>query len=196
MSWPESAPGTIVEIITLSPGWIVILHLGFVGASCVLVKSADGEFCKLGYRHDVVTLRLAKCLAKPLSSQLGTISDAHLRNSSDLIQRLQHLNFKGKKLASYDVKSHYINVNTEGALKAVKREINNINDDEFPVNKRYYLKLVSLCVNFGALAFEHQEFKQIRGLAMGSSLSAVIASLFMECLEADHFKRIIGRGSS
>ncbi|XP_076036842.1 uncharacterized protein LOC143022503 [Oratosquilla oratoria] len=139
--------------------------------------------------------RLAKRLAKPLSATLGTISDAHLRNSADLIERLKLIDFKKKKMVSFDIKSLYTNVSIEGAMNAMKRALTNISEDELPIKKKDYIELVSLCVNFGTFVFKEQEYVQHRGLAMGSPLSAVMASLYMETLEVDKFIRIIGRGS-
>ena len=139
--------------------------------------------------------RLAKVLAKPLSASLGVMSNAHLRNSSDLIQRLQQVSFDGKKMASFDIKSLFTNVPVEGAISAVKKAVEDVNDSDLCLNKVDYLELVQLCVNFGAFVFEGQEYVQHRGLAMGSPLSAVMASLYMEMLEKDEFVRIMGRNS-
>ncbi|XP_076028902.1 uncharacterized protein LOC143017842 [Oratosquilla oratoria] len=47
--------------------------------------------------------RLAKYLAKPLTKTLDSISDTHLRNSSDLISKLKNIDFSYMKLASFDV---------------------------------------------------------------------------------------------
>lgn len=140
--------------------------------------------------------RLAKRLAKPLSCALGSISNAHLKNSTDLIGRMKNVDLKNKKLASFDVKALFTNVPVDGALRAVEKAINNINDEDLPVPRCDYMKLVSMCIRFGAFVFNDQEYKQHRGLAMGSPLSAVCAALFMEMLEMDDFIRIIGRGAS
>ena len=140
--------------------------------------------------------RLAKCLAKPLSDTLGSISDAHIKNSSDLINKIKRINMKDKRLVSFDVRSLFTNVPTEDALEAVKRAIENIPDDALPLNKNDYVKLISLCVNFSPFIFDNNEYKQLRGLAMGSPLSAVMACLYMEMLEKDSFIRIMGRGST
>ena len=48
------------------------------------------------------------------------------------------------------------------------------------------------CVKFGAFMFDGQEYRQQEGLAMGSPLSAVMASLFVEKLEAEHYTQVIG----
>ncbi|XP_076059679.1 uncharacterized protein LOC143036316 [Oratosquilla oratoria] len=98
-------------------------------------------------------------------------------------------------MVSFDIKSLYTNVSIEGAMNAMKRALTNISEDELPIKKKDYIELVSLCVNFGAFVFKEQEYVQHRGLAMGSPLSAVMASLYMETLEVDKFIRIIGRGS-
>ncbi|XP_076065250.1 uncharacterized protein LOC143039261 [Oratosquilla oratoria] len=63
--------------------------------------------------------RLAKVLAKPLSKAMGSISGSHLRNSEDLLRRLKGTSMRYKKMASYDVKSLFTQVPTDGALEAV-----------------------------------------------------------------------------
>ena len=140
--------------------------------------------------------RLARQLAKPLSQTLGSISTAHLKNSTDLIERLKSINFQKKKLASFDVKALFTNVPSEEALQATRRAIENISEEELPLNKDDYIKLISLCIGYNCFTFEGKEYVQHRGLAMGSPLSAVMASLFMENLEEDKLIPIMGRGSN
>ncbi|XP_076037629.1 uncharacterized protein LOC143023045 [Oratosquilla oratoria] len=70
--------------------------------------------------------RLAKRLAKPLSNALGSISQAHLKNSTDLINRLNNVDFKGKEMASFDVKALFTSVPKEGAMEAVKEAVDKI----------------------------------------------------------------------
>ena len=98
---------------------------------------------------------------------------------------MRDADLQGKKLVSFDVKVLFTNVPVEGAMEAVRRAINNMNDDELPVTKEDYVQLVSLCVRFRAFTFDGEEYRQHRGLAMGSPLSAVMASLYMEVLETD-----------
>ena len=109
--------------------------------------------------------QLAKRLAKPLSNHLGSISNAHLRNSSDLIERVKNTDMRNKKLASFDVKALYTNVTINDAIQAVKRTVDNIDENNLPVPKVDYLKLVELCVNFGAFMFNGDEYNQHKGLA-------------------------------
>ena len=139
--------------------------------------------------------RLAKVLAKPLSRQLGSLSDAHLKNSGDLLERLKDIDVKNKKLASFDVKALFTNVDVDGAMVAIKKVVNAVSQDSLPVPKEDFLKLVRLCLEFGSFTFNDSEYVQHQGLAMGSPLSPVAACFYMEMLENDHFQRILGDDS-
>ena len=136
--------------------------------------------------------RIAKVLARPLTRLLGSINDSHLRNSGDLLNRLNQLNFRGKKMASFDVKALFTNVPLEGALRAIELAIKDIPTEEFPVPKPHFNKLVRFCLEFQGFTFNSEEFAQVRGLAMGSPLSPVAACLYMELMENEHFQRIMG----
>ena len=93
-------------------------------------------------------------LARPLSSTLGAISDAHLRNTDDLMEKLEDVDFSDKCLASFDVKSLFTNVPVEGALKAIKTVVDNMTPDQLPLPKADYLKLITMCMNFRWLCFQ------------------------------------------
>ena len=123
----------------------------------------------------------------PLSSQLGSISGCHIKNSLDLLEKLANVSTRNKKLASFDVKSLFTCVPVEGAMKAVDRAVLKISDDQLPIPRYYYVKLIKLCVGFNSFQFEGVEYEQITGLAMGSPLSPVLAQFFMEVLENDHY---------
>lgn len=65
--------------------------------------------------------RLSKQLAKPLSRKLRSISDAHLKKSGDLINKLGNMDFKDKIVASLDVQDLVINVYLEGVTETVQK---------------------------------------------------------------------------
>jgi len=137
--------------------------------------------------------RLAKKLAAPLSAALNSISGCHLSNTSDMMAKLQGVGMKCKKLVSFDVKSLFTNVPIDGAIKAAQRALRRMDQNELPLQIDDYIELIRLCVEFGPFEFRGREYEQIQGLAMGSPLSAVLAQLFMETLEADHYRNIVGR---
>ncbi|XP_076032006.1 uncharacterized protein LOC143019914 [Oratosquilla oratoria] len=139
--------------------------------------------------------RLAKHFVKPLSSSLGKIIGTHMKNSTDLIDRLKAVDFKDKILVSADVISLLTHVPISGAINAVKEVLDYIDESDLPLNKRDYIKLIELCFNFGSFSFNQHEFRQYEGYPMGSPLSAVAASLFIEALEKDHYSKIFDSDS-
>ena len=140
--------------------------------------------------------RLCKVLAKPLSRKLGTISGTHLKNSGDLINRIKDVDFKDKVLISFDVKALFTNVPVEGALGVVQEVVDDMEEEDLPLPKLDYVKLLSLCANFNPFVYDKQEYQQHNGLPMGSPLSPVMSCLFMEKLERENFLRIIGRNAT
>ena len=140
--------------------------------------------------------RIAKLLAKPLTKLLGSISNSHLKNSGDLLQRLRQLNFNRKKMASFDVRALFTNVPVKGAMQAIELAVRDIPTEDLPIPKEHFLKLVELCLDFQAFSYGEEEFAQVNGLAMGSPLSPVAACLYMETLEQDHFLQIMGTNTT
>ena len=138
--------------------------------------------------------RLAKVLARPLSSALGAVSDAHLRNTDDLTEKIKDVDFTDKCLASFDVKSLFTNVPVDGALETMKTVIDGLIPEQLPLPKADYVKLITMCMDIGGFMFNSQEYFQHSGLAMGSPLSPVAACLYMEGLEKDHYQGIMGTG--
>ena len=76
---------------------------------------------------------IAKVLAKPLSKSLGSLSPAHIQNTSDMMHRLNEIDgVADKKLASFDVTALFTNVPVEGALSAIKKVVDGLDDAHLP----------------------------------------------------------------
>ena len=135
--------------------------------------------------------KLAKVLAKPLTRALGTLSGAHIKNTLELIYQLKEIDMSNKKLASFDVKSLFTNIPIVGALEAISKAVDLLDERTLPMPKSQYLELISLCMHFNAFSFNGQEYAQVSGLAMGSPLSPVAACFYMEHLEEKKKSKIL-----
>ena len=71
-----------------------------------------------------------------------------------MISRIKDIsNVSNKKVASFDVKSLFTKVPVDEALKAITKVVELMNDDELPIPKEDYLRLVKLCMKFGCFSF-------------------------------------------
>ena len=121
---------------------------------------------------------IAKVLAKPLTKALGSLSPAHIQNTSDMMQRLNEVaDVADKKLVSFDVTALFTNVPIQGALNAIKKVVDALDDESLPLPKDQYMKIVTICMEFGCFTFNGSEYVQHSRLAMGSPLSPVGACL-------------------
>lgn len=73
----------------------------------------------------------------------------------------------------------------KGALEAVARVVEKVSNSDLIIKIDDYLKLMALCVTNKCFTFNDRECVQHRALGIGSPLSAVMASLFMESLEQE-----------
>lgn len=88
--------------------------------------------------------RLAKLLAKPLSSLLGTIGDSHLTNSGDLLNRIRDYDLTGKQLVSFEVTALFTNVPIQDVIDAVTRAPSGAQNLKLPLPKDDSIRLVNL----------------------------------------------------
>ena len=135
---------------------------------------------------------IAKVLAKPLTRMLDTISGCHIKNTSDMVDRLKGKDFSDHMLASLDVQSLFTNVAVDGALRVIKDVVGTMDEEELPLPQQDYIDIVTLCMRFNVFNFEDEEYSQHNGLAMGSPLSPVAACLYLEKLEEEHYLGIMG----
>ncbi|XP_076055135.1 uncharacterized protein LOC143033527 [Oratosquilla oratoria] len=108
--------------------------------------------------------KLDKILATPFTSALGTISDTHIRNSTDLIQKLQTTDFTNKKPISLDVIALYTHTSQPDAISAIQRVIDNIDETTLPINKRDYKQLVEKCLKCTFCTFNGKTYRQHNSL--------------------------------
>ncbi|CAF2138891.1 unnamed protein product, partial [Rotaria magnacalcarata] len=129
-----------------------------------------------------VTYRLSSWLACHLSTYVGTISQAHVKNSEDLINKIKNFNLTESKLVSFDVVSLFTNVPVENTIEFLENYFKN-RTDTLPLGRDIFMKLLRLALSQSAFSFNEKFYVQLNGLSMGNPLSPVMANLFMENVE-------------
>ena len=125
---------------------------------------------------------LAKWLTKVLSPLVGLVSEAHLKHSSDFLDSLKDINDNFNSIVSFDVVSLFTNIPLEKVLDFIRKKgEEEIYNFVIPVGK--ICELIKHCVTDSYFSFNDKIYKQTFGVAMGSSLSPILANLYMEFFE-------------
>jgi len=138
---------------------------------------------------------IAKSLAKLLTPLLGTISNSHIKNSNDLINKIKNINMQNKLLSSLDIKSLYTNIPVNKCITRLENHLKKSNIS-LPLPTQTIIKICKLCTQNCFFQYNGIFYKQKFGLPMGSPLSGVLACLYLEFLESKPFKYILPADSN
>ena len=132
-----------------------------------------------------ITYNIAKYLTQILSPLVGQ-SPHFIKNSLDFVEKVRNLEVPpGRKMVSYDVTALFTSIPVDKASKVVEdklqKDLNLRKRCELSVGQ--LLQLLTFCLNTTYFSYDGTYYKQKHGTAMGSSVSPVIANLYMEDFE-------------
>ena len=132
-----------------------------------------------------ITYNTAKYLTQILSPLVGQ-SPHFIKNSADFVEKIKHLEVPpGRKMVSYDVTALFTSIPVDKAIEVVKDKLMKDHDlrKRCELSVGQLLQLLTFCLNTTYFRYEGVFYKQKQGTAMGSSVSPVIANLYMEEFE-------------
>ena len=88
-------------------------------------------------------------------------------------------------LVSYDVKSLFTSIPIEESIQVCEKRLfaDNALSERTQLDVPTITQLLRFCLTSTAFRYRGQHYKQLDGVAMGSSVSPIIADIFMENLE-------------
>ena len=129
------------------------------------------------------TQRISWLLSKTLKPLLTSVP-THLENSYELIERIQDGDSNNNKTLPYpcslDVVSLYTSIPIQ---EAIDNTVDRIEHGTFHLSRLDVAELLNVTLNNMYFTFEDRIFRQTEGLPMGSSISGILAILFMDKLE-------------
>ena len=130
-----------------------------------------------------VSYNLASWLAKHLSPALGILSQSHLKDTCDFVNKIRSMNFSNKKLVSFDVESLFTKVPVKECIEILKNRIDDFNLN-LPIPSSTFVSLIEICISECYFVCNQRYFTQVDGLPMGSPLPPVFSNLFREYYES------------
>ena len=132
-----------------------------------------------------ISYHVAEYLTSVLSPLMGK-NPHFIKNSQDFIKKIRGLEIPpGRKMVSYDVTALFTSIPVDAALDIIRKKLEN--DTTFPerceLSITQIMTLLEFCLRNTYFVYNNTFYKQQQGAAMGSSVSPVIANLYMENFE-------------
>ena len=130
------------------------------------------------------TYNLSKYLVEILNPLIGTISDAHIKNNVDLLNKLNNVQLNSNvKLISFDVVSLFTKVPIDDMLDYLSEFLDTA-EIELPFSNNTLIELIKLCIKDCKFEFNGKYYSQNFGMSMGNPLSPLLSNLYMEFFES------------
>ena len=132
------------------------------------------------------TAKLAWLMTRVLRPLLATFP-AHLASSDDLMEAINRIPSDILQAHPYpvslDVNALYTSVPPRDAIQALLDHLSSHPDIVLPINPRHIVPILEVIFANTYFTFNKQNYKQVSGLPMGSSISGLLAITFMNRLE-------------
>ena len=137
-----------------------------------------------------VTYQTSKEVTRILKPLVGR-SPHHVKNTQDFIDQIKGIHLgQDQCMVSYDAKALFTSVPTIKAITIIKQLLEQ--DQELQQRTSLsidnILSLLEFCITSTHFSIQGKFYEQLEGVAMGSSLSPIVANLYIESFEVESIR--------
>ena len=132
-----------------------------------------------------VTHSTSKELSRILKPLVGK-SPHHICNNEDFMEHLKGITLgPDEAMVSYDVRALLTSVPIKPALEVIEKLLKDDPDlqKRTTMSTKHIMDLLEFCLRSTYFTYRGKFYEQVKGAAMGSSISPIVANLFMENFE-------------
>ena len=132
-----------------------------------------------------MTYGVAKVLSRVIQPLVGK-SPHNIQSTGDFVSKAKRFTLQlGECLSSYDVTSLFTSVPIDPALNVIKDllEKDEKSNDRTVLSVQNIIELLGFCLHNTYFSFQNKFYEQVEGVPMGSPVSPIVASLYMESFE-------------
>ena len=128
------------------------------------------------------TYRLSHLLDVILRPLVGEVT-ANIRDTPDLLQRLPEMMGQDCQLVTYDVQNLYGSIPHSLGLRAIEFWLDRVHQRESSFSKEFVIESLRWILKNNNFLFNGKHYRQLKGIAMGTKVAPVYATLTLGFLE-------------
>ena len=114
-------------------------------------------------------------------------TEHHVKNSMEFTEEIKKMKLEeGECITSYDVSALFTSIPIPSALDIINNKLQDDTDlhNRTKMSTHNIIELLDFCLNNTFFIFQGVFYQQIKGAAMGSPVSPIVANIFMKAFEA------------
>jgi hypothetical protein len=155
----------------------------------IKIHKLDQPFRPVVNNMSAPAYKVSKFMANKLNNYLNLKCHYNVKDSITLASDLTKLK-RGKnyKMINFDIKDLYVNIPIKETLSITKALLLEHNNEQ---TTKQIISLLDIILRRNYFTSQNNAYQPVKGISMGSSISGIVAEIFLQQLENSQFNQIL-----